>query len=892
MSEGKTEERYRAAVDRFQAARTREDHERSLAELDDLVPELSGVPHVTAALLKGKCMQALGDFAGASSVLRLVVDALTLSEDAAPEAALLCGARLALAEVLQASGRGREAIDVFVAAVPYFRHHNDTMSEANVHQTVGLLWQELGDHNRALESLESARKLLANEKPTSSLQHTLYALGHTHYLAGNVSRAIEFEEQALDLARTFQDQDVVAELVHNLAEFAFKVQDFRRAIKYISISLSAARKSQDETEVIQYLSYLGSCYTETGACRQALAAYDEVERLLTDKGQKHSVIYATARLGRAQVLVDMKRYAEATSLLSNAKALLTSQGIETGLFGNIQRRLERESAGPLTIDCAHRALQVALKGTTLGLSHTNPRPIINLSDERFLTSELSAEDRITFRKLGEELGRDYLQTKHSPSGSRDLPGGLLLPLKIEYVDDVAAFEVKWHAFKEEQWQARVRASLQENWDKAKSRIKFVQGPFKGDKLALLDYVSQLARIAQVYADIGDEDGVRRVALHASDYIEIQTNDPMIAAALWSIRAQLFVAAHCVSAASARELIETEIRRCLDREREVFEHLDVHRRDVALSTFVVHVWYEVARNVLGREGYAHLVEIVGDGFERLEPLDRMRYGVAVGRSVNAARGTRLMDAVVIGLMQENPGVRIDLSSDFECARATVRFRAECPDWSACRERFGPFAHYIHAEVRSWDEDVFVDVPEAPPVFLGSQSIQAFVDENLVVMANAVAHGASFAAAAIHEAQHRLFRSGQHLTTDDGRWLPVRRDVPTASANTYLALLEHQGEAQAAPLDPALVELLKLGRSWATQNPRRAERQIENMLRHFDDLLTQETPASYPCAAILIGMAQVLYGEEQVGRVRSYVSHLAIMDHEEALEFGRREASLFL
>ena len=782
MRKQKTDERYRTAVNGFQMAQSREDHEGALAELNSLLPRLRGARRLTARLLKGKCMQALGDFAGASRVLQSLVDAVASSKDAASKAGLLSGARLALAEVLSASGRGSDAIELFLAVVPYFHDIKDTISEANVHLTVALIRQESGDLDHALESLESARDLLAHEKPTSMLQQILHALGHTHYLQGNVSRAMEFEEQALALARTFQDHDAEAGLIHNLAEFAFEAQDFHRAVRYISIALKAARRSQDETEAIRYLSYLGSCYGETGEWRQALAAYDEVERLQTALGQEHSVIYAMACLGRSQVLVDMKRYEEARPLLGKARVLLTNHGVETGLLEDIQRRLERETAGPLSIDCAHRALQLALQGTTRGLSHANPRPVIDLGDERFLTSELSANDRIRFEKLEKELGRDYLQTQHAPSGSPALPGNLLVPLKFEYVDDVAAFEVKWHAFKEERRQAGVRASLQEHWDKVKNQLTFVKGRFAGDKLVLLDYVSQLARISQVHADIGDEEGVRQVALHASDFIEIQTDDPMIAAAVWPIRAQLFLAAHRVSPARALEVIQTEIRRCLESEREVFKQLDVPQRDLALSTFVVDVWYEVARHVLGREGYTHLAEIVGDGYEKLKPLDRMRYGIAVGRSVDPANGMRLMDAVVTALKEQNRGVRINLSPDFECALATIRFRAQCPDWSACRECFGPFAHYIHDEVQSWDEDVFDDVPEEPPVFRGSQCIQAFVDENLVVMDNAVARRVSAAAVTSHEVSHRLFRSGQRLKTDNGRWVQVRRDVPTASAMT--------------------------------------------------------------------------------------------------------------
>lgn len=888
MLEGNAAEQLQAAVNRFESARTRNDYVDCLAIVDRALPELSAASRSTAMLLKGRCLYALGSLVDAEHVLKSLGDELLASGTSPP--GLLCETRIALANLLLKLERRPEAIDLFLACAHDFHEQSDVLSEAEAYRAVAILSQEAGDLDLALSSLESAKNILENTAERALLQGVLYALGHTYYLKDDLSRAIDLEEQALAIAHGLQDRTAELRLVHNLAEFSFTVQDFRRALKYVSTTLKTARESQNWDEIIRYLAYLGACYGETGAWRKALAVYDEVEQTLADRGSQGSVMYGAVRLGRAQVLVDMKRHDQARPILAEADALFVAHGADRGLLSRIQHQVERETSGPLRIDCAHRALQIALRGTTRGLSHANPRPIISSSDDRFVTSELSEEDRARLGKLAEELRDGIFQTKHftPESGERAVPGGLVMPLRWVYVDDVAAFEIKWSAFKQERRRAETRAFIQKTWDEIKDRFAFEEGVFRGDKVALLEYIRKLAGIAQAYAEIGDEDGVCQVALHASDFVEIETDDPMIAAVMWPLRTRVFLAAHRVCA-SAKEPIEIELRRALTREQEVFDLLDNPRRDIALDSIVIETWYEVARDVLGREGYDHLVKLVGDRHDTLQPLEKICYGVAVGQSGDPVRGTQLIDSVMAALGTDNTPVRIPW--DLECGRATVRYWAECPDWNACQDRFGPFAHYIHGEVRSWGGGVFADAVGDPPVLLGAQSIQAFVDENLAVMDNKV-RGRAYGAAMLHESKHRLFRSGQMLKTADGRWLRVKRDVPTASAETYLYLLEHRADASAAALDPGIDQLCELGTSYARQDPRRAARCIANMLRYFDDLATQETPASYPCAAILIGMSYGLYGSGQHAQVHSYISHLAVMDHDEAFQFGKREATLRL
>jgi tetratricopeptide (TPR) repeat protein len=884
MGEG-DRDRFGDAIACFNSAETPEEYELALTRLIAVLPDLKGQDLASARLLRGKCLLVLGRPEETVSTVRELLDDISASRLEAPPSTVPA-ARLVLAEALQACGERREAIDAFLAVVPYFRDKGDRMSEGNVHRTVGLIFQELGALRQAIESLQASREVLASVGPSPLLQQTLHALGHTHYLAGDMARAISIEEEALRLARNFRDVEAQSHLIHNLGEFAFTIQDFRRAIKYVSMSLAAARAESDEESVLRYVLHLGACHTETGAWRKAIDAYDEARQILLATRREDSIMFASTELGRAQVMVDLKRYDEASPLLSHARELMVRLGSDTGLLDKVQRRLDRETSGPLNVDCVHRTLQLALKGSTKGLSHTNPRPIVDLTDERFLTSVLSAEDHRRLSELAESLGVDYLQTRYEPGGTAGAPGTKYLPTKFEYVDDVHTFEIKWSAFKKERRDAKHRAEVQAAWEDVKDRIRFQEGRFRGDLFELLEYLLQLARIAQAYAEVKHQEGVRQVALHAADFIEIQTDDPMLAAAIWAIRLQLLLPTHTVSDPGARELVLVEMQRCLDQERQVFRLLDATRQAFALSEFVIETWYNAARDALGPDGYANLVDLVAEHAPELDGVDRIRHAIAVG-SKDPVRGTEMLDAFLAETARQNSGIRISLAADFETARALMRFRAECPDRAACQERYGPFAPYLHREARSWDPSVFAEAPRGELISLGEHSVHAFLDGNLVVMKRQAED--DYVATLMHEFEHRQFRAGQQLRADDGRWLQVKRDVPTASAWTYFLMMTQSNDGS---LPDGLNRLFQIGIRHARDDPKAAVANVRNALRYFDDLATQETASSYASGALLLGIAFGLYGNDQSGQVESYVQHLSVMDHDEAYEFGRREATLQL
>jgi tetratricopeptide (TPR) repeat protein len=884
MTEDLVQARSEEGLSRYQEAQTCEEYQQALDIFSELLEDTGEIPaevRRNSMLLASKCMELLGWPEDAEPLLRNLLREVELDPDEGQN--LLACARLSLAEVLSATDAWQEAIDLFLIMAAYFRGESDWSSEAKVHYRVARLWQDHHQLDRANAALDTAWSLLAHHEATRLHAQTLFAQGHCRYLGGDVESAIELEERALVIARCIGDSLMEEQLVSNLAEFTFTVQDFQRAIHYNTTKLREARTADDPEEITRCLMYLGACYTETGQPRTGIEMLDEARALLPTHAEKAG----TCLIGKAQALVDMKRYDEAKLLLTEARHILTRLGADTKLLDRIEQRLIRETQGPLVLDCAHRVLTMVLAGSSRGVSHHSPQPVLNLTQLGYLTSDLTDEERARFTKLHKELSSEVLQTRWSGSPAQGIPNVLIAPLHFEYDDDVEAFEIKWAAYERELEYMHRCAELQEEWDEIRSKFRYAEGVFRGNSLDLITYVSQLAQIAELCAELGNRELLREVALHAADFLEMQVDDPMPSALAWTIRARLMIAAHIVVPSLCRELVEIEMRRSYDQVRGAFDLLDKERREAALE-FIVEPWFHGATIIRGKDVYAGLVEIVGDLADSLEPVDHIRYGIAFGEAYDPAEGVRLVDSMLAQALADNPSVPIILAPEFEVALAVLRFKALAPDFEACLSQYGPFAPYIHGEVCDWADDVFPTVEQGTPVT--QIPLLAFTDRNLAVMDRRLT-GVGWAFALVHELSHRLRKTGQTLLAENGEWLPVKRDVPTASALTYFELLQADDDRSSLDLVfPQIQELISIGHRFAEVEPDRSRVHINNMLRYFDDLGRRETRASYPCAAVLLGIAFGYLCNPDA--VRSYLEHLGVMDHDEAIIFGRKIAKLRL
>jgi hypothetical protein len=293
------------------------------------------------------------------------------------------------------------------------------------------------------------------------------------------------------------------------------------------------------------------------------------------------------------------------------------------------------------------------------------------------------------------------------------------------------------------------------------------------------------------------------------------------------------------------------------------------------------WSEATERQLG----AYVARLI----DELSPEDGIYRAIAATESGSPDASVRYVDALRAKTQEEHPGIRISLAPEFETAIAVHRFKLQAPDECQCRHQYGPFAEHICSEVARWSEIGYAITPLGS--CHGALGPLAFTDGNLVVIDERLSNTTAYAAVVMHEACHRMKRTGHMWLTEDGEWLHLNRDVPTASAKTHLSLLEDPEPAQ--PLRQSLNEvrhLVEIGRTQASADRDGVGRYIRNMLQYFDDLGNQETTASYPCAAILLGMAFDLLEDREA--VDSYLSHLEVMGHDQALRKGQKRAQLRL
>src|SRR5207249_4281042 len=93
-----------------------------------------------------------------------------------------------------------------------------------------------------------------------------------------------------------------------------------------------------------------------------------------------SAVMRRMLLSRAQALLDLKQYAAAREALRGSRAALAHASGDMDLLERLETQLEREKGSAMSVDCPHRALNIALTGSSRGLEHAHAVPLIQLED--------------------------------------------------------------------------------------------------------------------------------------------------------------------------------------------------------------------------------------------------------------------------------------------------------------------------------------------------------------------------------------------------------------------------------------------------------------------------------------------------------------------------------
>ena len=245
--------------------------------------------------------------------LRYFEQAAELSSEPADEAPALFRA----GEMALAAGEPERAASLLARSGAFYDAIGDTHAAARAASVQARAEQRLGRLEDAIERLEGAYAVIGEDAPDADLAFLLSRLANAHTFAGNIERATEFNERALDLAealklpdivehaavtRAFlignrrpmearalyqlaldsaierQDDESASVTCANLSDLAFQRDQYPESVAYLERALELARKVGDRTREWFALSEMTYALTMLGRWDEALERLEELPR--------------------------------------------------------------------------------------------------------------------------------------------------------------------------------------------------------------------------------------------------------------------------------------------------------------------------------------------------------------------------------------------------------------------------------------------------------------------------------------------------------------------------------------------------------------------------------------------------------------------------------------
>jgi predicted ATPase/KaiC/GvpD/RAD55 family RecA-like ATPase len=126
-----------------------------------------------------------------------------------------------------------------------------------------VLWEKIGDTNKAKEHHEAALKILETEPESVELAHLYKDVAHMHRRIGEVAKASPWAEKALLLAEKLNALEAVADSCNELAVLVYLSGDHKKSREYASRALKIALDNDYfETALWAYARVTGSLPVE------------------------------------------------------------------------------------------------------------------------------------------------------------------------------------------------------------------------------------------------------------------------------------------------------------------------------------------------------------------------------------------------------------------------------------------------------------------------------------------------------------------------------------------------------------------------------------------------------------------------------------------------------
>jgi tetratricopeptide (TPR) repeat protein len=218
-------------------------------------------------------------------------------------------------EMALTAGANEQAGSLFEQAIALYEATGDTHAAARASGWLAQAEQTAGRGEEAIERMERAYAVIADDKPDADLALLLARLGNAHWFAGNLEQAAEWTDRCLDLAEALQLPEALARgwdtkaiivtprrpeearglfqlaldtaLAHqlharatvvyaNLSDLGFRRDRYQESLAHLEQALELARRIGDRGSEWFVLSEMTHALTMVGRWDDALNRYAEI----------------------------------------------------------------------------------------------------------------------------------------------------------------------------------------------------------------------------------------------------------------------------------------------------------------------------------------------------------------------------------------------------------------------------------------------------------------------------------------------------------------------------------------------------------------------------------------------------------------------------------------
>lgn len=185
------------------------------------------------------------------------------------------------------TGRLREALQAALRGVELYRGLGDPFWTCGALNSLGLCYDFLSDHARALEMYQEGLRLAREHNPPT-VAAILANIGRLYVERSEYAEARRCFEQSLALSLKYRRHGDTATQYHNLGVTLSELGEYAQAVECFQKTLTLERQAGSTRIISECLNNLGDVHRSHGEFRQARTCYEEALQLSRESGYEYA----------------------------------------------------------------------------------------------------------------------------------------------------------------------------------------------------------------------------------------------------------------------------------------------------------------------------------------------------------------------------------------------------------------------------------------------------------------------------------------------------------------------------------------------------------------------------------------------------------------------------